>query len=104
MLKSRSFHAVILMKNKYKELAENIGVIVSLVKDFELTKNDYKKPDIRAYQVKISNLANIIGGLVKEDTEKLNYYIDAYLSVSNKEKLASLIDKAINLTNDLWEL
>lgn len=92
------------MTDKYKELAENIGIIINLIEEFEITKNDYKKPDIRAYQVKISSLGKIIGDKVKEDTETLNNFIDAYLSDPHGRKVSIIIEKGINLINDLWEL
>ncbi len=92
------------MIDKYKELSENLSIIINLIKEFETSKNDYKKPDIRAYQVKISNLGKIIGDKVKEDTQKLNSYIDEYLSNPKKNEYSLLIEEAIRLSNDLWEL
>lgn len=92
------------MIDKYKELSENLSIIINLIKEFETSKNDYKKPDIRAYQIKISNLSKIIGDKVKEETQKLNDFIDEYLSNPKKNKFLHLIEEAIKLNNDLWEL
>jgi hypothetical protein len=92
------------MIDKYKELNESLTAIINLIKEFEISRNDYKKPDIRAYQTKISNLGKIIGNKVKEETQKLNDYIDDYLSDPQKNKYLYLIEEAIKLNNDLWEL
>jgi len=92
------------MKDKYKELSDNLSIIINLIEEFEISKNDYKKPDIRAYQIKISNLSKIIGNKIKEDTQKLNDNIDKYLSNPQKDKYSFIIENAINLNNDLLEL
>lgn len=92
------------MIDKYKELSENLSVLVNIIIEFDSSKDDYKKPDIRAYQIKLSNLAKIIDGQVKEDTLKFINIVDEYLANPQKNNYAFLIEKAIKLNNDLWEL
>lgn len=92
------------MQDKYKELSESLTIMINLLKEFELSKDDYKKPDIRAYQIKISNLGKVINDKVKKETEKFNNLIDEYLADPKLNKYSILIDEAIRLTNDLWEL
>lgn len=92
------------MVDKYKELFDNLTIIINLLKEFESSGNDYRKPDIRAYQVKASSIAKIINSKVKDDMQKLNDDIDEYLSNPEKSKYLKLIDNAIILQNDLWEL
>ncbi|NGX43894.1 MAG: hypothetical protein K1060chlam3_00050 [Candidatus Anoxychlamydiales bacterium] len=92
------------MEDKFSELANTLTDLINILEEFEKTKDDYKKPDIRAYQIKISSLAKIIGNTTLRHTQKLLDSIDEYLSNSQKEKFSSLIKDAINLQNDLWEL
>lgn len=92
------------MIDKYKELSETLSIIMNLLKDFHESKNDYLKPDIRAYQVKISNLSKTIGDIVKDEAQKLNSLIDEYLSKPSNDKFSNLIIEAIKLNDDLWEL
>ncbi|NGX51935.1 MAG: hypothetical protein KR126chlam5_00225 [Candidatus Anoxychlamydiales bacterium] len=92
------------MEDKFSELANTLTDLINILEEFEKTKDDYKKPDIRAYQIKISSLAKIIGNITLRHTQKLLDSIDEYLSNSQKEKFSSLIKDAINLQNDLWEL
>jgi hypothetical protein len=91
------------MRDKYKELTENLSIIINLLKDFNLTKDDYKKPDIRAYQVKISSLAKIINNKILEDFKILDDIVDEYLANPIEDNYLKVIDSATKLQNDLWE-
>jgi hypothetical protein len=92
------------MEDKFNELANTLTDLINVLEEFEKTKDDYKKPDIRAYFIKILALAKIIGNTTLEHTQKLSEDIDEYLSNPQKEKFVSLINDAIKLQNDLWEL
>jgi len=92
------------MDDKYSELADTLTDLINILVEFKKTKNDYKKPDIRAYQMKISSLAKIIGNTTLKHTQKLLADVDEYLSNPLKEKYNSIIKDAIKLQNDLWEL
>ena len=92
------------MKDQYKELCLSLDNIISLLIEFKETKNDYKKPDIRAYQVQILSLGKIIGNTVLKHVENLNSDIDEYLAEPLDGKYQNLIDDATLLKNDLWEL
>ncbi|HEU64191.1 MAG: hypothetical protein KR126chlam4_00391 [Candidatus Anoxychlamydiales bacterium] len=92
------------MKDKFSELANTLTDLINILEEFEKTKDDYKKPDIRARQVKILSIAKIIGNTTLKHAQKLLDDIDVYLSNPQKEKFSSLIKDAIKLQNDLWEL
>ncbi len=92
------------MEDKFCELANALSDLINALKEFEKTKDDYKKPNIRAYLVKISSIANIIGNTTLLHTQKLLADVDKYLSNPQKEMFFSLINDAIKLQNDLWEL
>jgi len=92
------------MKDKYKELSETLSTIMNLIDEFDDSKNDYKKPDIRANQVKLMNLGKIIGNTTLKHITQLNSDIDLYLSDPIKENFSKVSTNAIVLKNDLWEL
>ncbi|NGX28876.1 MAG: hypothetical protein K940chlam1_01064 [Candidatus Anoxychlamydiales bacterium] len=92
------------MKDKYKELSLNLDNIINSLKEFKETKNDFKKPDIRAYQVQMLNLGKVIGSPVLKHVTNLNDDIDEYLSEPLDKKYLNLIGDATRLKNDLWEL
>jgi len=92
------------MEDIFKDLRACLNTIISLLKDFDLTKDDYKKLDIRANQVKMLSIAKIIGNKVLSDTEKLNSDIDEYLSNHEDNIFKKLLRDAVCLQNDLWEL
>ena len=92
------------MTDKYKEASTSLDFLVSLLQEFEITKNDYKKPDIRAYQNKLTTLGKIINSQVLKHIEKLNDDIDIYLANPKKDKYQKIIQDAIKLKDDLWEL
>lgn len=92
------------MEDKFKDLSGSLSDLMNLLIDFDKTRNDYKKPDIRANLVKMLSLGKIIGNTTQIHTEKLNSDIDEYLSNPSKQKFSSLIKDAINLQNNLWEL
>ena len=69
------------MEDKFSELANTLRDLINILEEFEKTKNDYKKPDIRAYQIKISSLAKIIENTTLKHTQKLLDAIDEYLSI-----------------------
>ena len=92
------------MKDKYKELQENLIKIIEIIDNFKLSKNDYIKPDIRSYQLQISHLGKIIGNKVKKAVDDLIIIIDEYLSCPNQEKYEKLIFLAKKLQENIWEL
>ncbi|NGX63490.1 MAG: hypothetical protein KR126chlam6_00902 [Candidatus Anoxychlamydiales bacterium] len=92
------------MEDIFKDLSDCLNTIINLLKDFDLTKDDYKKPGIRANQIKMLSIAKIIGNKVLSDMEKLNSDIDEYLSNPEETIFKKLIHDAVNLQNDLWEL
>lgn len=92
------------MEDIFKDLAASLNTIINLLKDFDSSKNDYIKPDIRANQIQMLSFAKIIGNTVLSDTQKLNSDIDEYLSNPQDEKFKTLIHDATKLQNDLWEL
>ncbi|NGX34202.1 MAG: hypothetical protein K1060chlam1_00552 [Candidatus Anoxychlamydiales bacterium] len=92
------------MEDKFSDLANTLTDLINILREFEKTKDDYKKPDIRAYLVKMLSLAEIIGNTALIHTQKLLDDVDDYLSNPQKEKFSALINDAIKLQNDLWEI
>jgi len=91
------------MEDNFKKLARALSDLIIILEEFEKTKDDYKKPDIRACLVMLS-YAKIIGNTTLKHTQKLADDIDMYLSDPQKKKLTFLIEDAIKLQDDLWEL
>ncbi|MFA6118825.1 MAG: hypothetical protein WCT85_04780 [Parachlamydiales bacterium] len=92
------------MIDESKELSDTLDELINLLTEFEETKDDFKKPLIRSYFQKISSLGKIIDNNVLGEVEKLSEDIDLYLSNPQKKAFLMLIDAAINLKNNLWEL
>ena len=92
------------MSDIYKDLSNSLDTIINLIKEFNETKNDFKKPDIRAYQVQMMNFAKVIGKNVLKHVLNLNDDIDEYLAKPLDGKYQDLMHDAVKLKNDLWEL
>lgn len=92
------------MEDNFKKLARALSDLIIILEEFEKTKDDYKKPDIRACLVVMLSYAKIIGNTTLKHTQKLADDIDMYLSDPQKKKLTFLIEDAIKLQDDLWEL
>ena len=90
------------MEDIFKDLSACLNTTINLLKDFDLTKDDYKKPDIRANQIKMLSLAKIIGNKVLSDTEKLISDINVYLSNPEENIFKTLLHYSVNLQKDLW--
>ncbi|MBN2480090.1 MAG: hypothetical protein JXA94_07675 [Parachlamydiales bacterium] len=92
------------MEDIYQKLEDCLEKIVSFLKEFEDKKDDFIKPNIRAFQVELIHLSKIISKKIFQHANKLSNDIDVYLSNPKKGIFLSLINDAINLQNDLWEL
>ena len=92
------------MQDLYKKLHITIGTIIDYLKEFDNTKNDLIKKKIRPYQVEMVHLSKVIGGNIQKLSQKLSDDIDIYLSIHDKEKFLKLIEDAIKIQNNLWEL
>jgi hypothetical protein len=92
------------MIDKFKEISSTLNIIINLLKEFDHSKDDFKKPLIRSYQQQLLSLGKIIDDSLLEKTTKLSNDIDLYLSNPKKKEYLKLIDDAVNLNNSLWEL
>jgi hypothetical protein len=92
------------MEDICKELSNVLENLVQVLDEFKTTFNDYKKPDIRAYQSKLLTLAKLIDKNTQIKAEKLNQDIDLYLSKPIDEKINFIIKDALYLQKDLFEL
>ncbi len=93
------------MSDKYKELSDCLSEIIGQVNEFKKSYNDYIKPLIRANLVLMLKIGKIIGDKVAEDVVALNEDIDLFLNQNdNTDLYKSLIEDAVNLKNELWEL
>jgi len=92
------------MIDKYCELSDLIKDTINLLKVFHDTKDDFKKPLIRANQQKIISLGKIINSSIKEKTFKLADDIDEYLANLKNDCFLNLMHDATQLNNSLWEI
>jgi len=92
------------MEDKFTELSDVLLEIINLLQEYQKTKDDYKKPLIRSYQVKLLNLGKIINTEVFIHAQKLNDDIDEYLANPDEKKHKLLLQDAVDLKNNLWEL
>jgi hypothetical protein len=92
------------MLGDFKNLENALDDFILKIKEFEKTKNDFLKKDIRAFFNKINHLSKILLDTTKIDASNILNALDLYLAENSEIKYKNLIHLCLKLKEDILEL
>ncbi|NGX55975.1 MAG: hypothetical protein K1060chlam5_00209 [Candidatus Anoxychlamydiales bacterium] len=92
------------MNDEYKELIDTLNNFIEKLEEFNKTKNDYLKLDIRAIGNKIDHLSKILSDNIAMDSNIMFEKLDLYLSTTLDEDYKKLLLQLTKIRKKLFEL
>jgi hypothetical protein len=92
------------MQNYYKNLENSLDDFILKIKEFEKTKNDFLKKDIRAIFNKIEHLSKILLDTLKIDANDISDALDLYLAENSEINYKNLMHTCLKLKENIIEI
>jgi hypothetical protein len=92
------------MLGDFKKLENALDDFIFKIKEFEKTKNDFLKKDIRVFFNKINHFSKILLDTSKIDASNISNALDLYLAENTEMNYKNLMHLCLKLKEDLLEL